>query len=299
MKLRLIKSNSCNSRLELTGTRFNDGPLHKHCSRNHSVSHQEDSVRNIIQRIESNSMQDKRVPRIIESKCIEKAVTDASKSKRKNSYRNDDVAGLSKSMELLSQVSVKNHINGLGMKMNKMNHSYNNINNIGMLGDKSQSKESLMSRNKDVDLAIQMNQKYKDRSTIAPLQKDSTFASEKCKSKKSSAQMATTTATVTTSSSSTTKPSPITATVRPTSVLTKAELEEKKLKENHKAILKDLCKAVARSEEEKIKKRALVKWEASDKTYEKNYFANDAALKRKPKYNDIEFEEFEVIEPKK
>lgn len=293
MKLRLIKSNSCNSRLELTGTRFNDGPLHKHCSRNHSVSHQEDSVRNIIQRIESNSMQDKRVPRIIESKCIEKAVIDASKSKQMHTYRNDDVSDVSKSMELLSQVSVKNHINGVGMKMDKMNHSHNNINNIGNAGDKSQSKENLVSRNKDVDLAIQMNQKYNEKLTSVPSKMDLTFASEKCKSRKSSGQMATTT------SSSNTKPSPITATVRPTSVLTKAELEEKKLKENHKAILKDLCKAVARSEEEKTKKRALDKWEVSDKTYEKNYFANDAALKRKPKYNDIEFEEFEVIEPKK
>lgn len=294
MKLRLIKSNSCNSRLELTGTRFNDGPLHKHCSRNHSVSHQEDSVRNIIQRIESNSMQDKRVPRIIESKCIEKAVIDATKSKQMNAYQNDDVAGLSKSMELLSQVSVKNHINGVGMKMDKMNHSHKNINNIDNVGDKSQSKENLMSRNKDVDLAIQMNQKYNNKLTTIPSKKDLTFASEKCKIKKSTSHAATITTT-----SSTTKLNPITATVRPTSVLTKAELEEKKLKENHKAILKDLCKAVARSEEEKIKKRALVKWEASDKTYEKNYFANDAALKRKPKYNDIEFEEFEVIEPKK
>lgn len=291
MKLRLIKSNSCNSRLELTGTRFNDGPLHKHCSRNHSASHQEDSVRNIIQRIESNSMQDKCVPRIIESKCIEKAVIDASKLKQMRAYRNDDVASISKSMELLSQVSVKNHINGgAGMKMDKMNHSHNNINSIGNAGDKTQSKENLVSRNKDVDLAIQMNQKYKDKLITVGSKKDSTYRSEKCKSKKSAIQMTT---------SSTTKSSPMTATIRPTSVLTKAELEEKKLKENHKAILKDLCKAVARSEEEKIKKIALLQWEASDKTYEKNYFANDAALKRKPKYNDIEFEEFEVIEPKK
>lgn len=273
MKLRLIKSNSCNSRLELTGTRFNDGPLHKYCTRNHSA-HPEDSVRNIIQRIESNSMQDKRVPRIIESKCIEKAVTDASKSKQQSlhAYRNDDMTGLSKSMEILSQVSVKNHINGFGTKADKLNAS-----NI----EKS-SKENLVSRNKDVDLAIQMNTKLiRDKTSGISSKKGSkAFVIEKCNGKSM-------------------KPGPQTATVRPTSVLTKAELEEKKLKENHKAILQDLCKAVARSEEEKIKKRALAKWDSADEPYEKNYFANDAALKRKPKYDDIEFEEFEVIEPKK
>lgn len=265
MKLCLIKSNSCNSRLELTGTRFNDGPLHRFCSRNHDASHSEDSVRNIIQRIESNSMQENRVPRIIESKCIEKSATDAGKAHRLNAFRYDDPSGLSKSMEILSQVSVKNHISDIGTQADKRNV------------EKS-SKENLLPRNKDVDLALQMNAKYsKDRTTVAATKMD-TPANAKMVLKKAN---------------------PITATVRPTSVLTKAELEEKKLKENHKAILQDLCKAVARSEEEKSKKHAQSKWDATDKPYGKNYFANDASLKRKPKYDDIEFETFEVIEPRK
>ncbi|XP_055315136.1 protein javelin isoform X3 [Sitodiplosis mosellana] len=274
MKLRLIKSNSCNSRLELAGTRFNDGPLHKFCSRNRSISNTEDTVRNIIQRIETNAIQDKRVPRIIESKCIEKAAADASKPKSHAAYRKEDLTGLSKSMdrlgpmEILSQVSVKNHINAIGMKA----HSSSNI-------SAKPSKEILLPRNKDVDLALHMNIKAnKEKDKVKSASRKESFNG---KNGGDGGEI---------------RSGKTTATVRPTSMLTKAELDERQLlKENHKAILEDLCKAVARSEEEKSKKNNLVKWDS----LEKNYFANDMALKRKPKYDDIEFEEFEVIEPKK
>ncbi|XP_031618587.1 protein javelin isoform X2 [Contarinia nasturtii] len=287
MKLRLIKSNSCNSRLELAGTRFNDGPLHKFCSRNRSISNTEDTVRNIIQRIETNAIQEKRVPRIIESKCIEKAATDAAKIKPISSFRKQDLSGLSKSMdrlgpiEILSQVSVKNHINAIGMKANSS----------GCIGGSSSnivakvSKEVLLPRNKDVDLALQMNIKsHKEKDKVKTATRKELLNGNKEKGNAGEIR------------STTRKTGPITATVRPTSMLTKAELDERQqIKETHKAILEDLCKVVARSEEEKSKKNNLVKWDS----LEKNYFANDMALKRKPKYDDIEFEEFEVIEPKK
>lgn len=298
VKLRLIKSNSCNSRLELTGTRFNDGPLHKCCSHNRSIAHleSEDTVRNIIQRIETNAIQEKRVPRIIESKCIEKSASDAAKVKP-TPFRKEDLVGLSKSaerlgpIEILSQVSVKNHINSNGLKTDDQHNHHHQRNN----NEKFTKSEVVLSRNKNVDLALQMNKSaaakaYKEKinptkatvATVPASKKDLIPTSDKGTSK-----------------SATTKAAPITATVRPTSLLSKAELDEKKLKENHKAILQDLCKAVAKSEEEKSKKSRLAKWDTVENFYEKNYFANDAALKRKPKYDDIEFEEFEVIEPKK
>lgn len=281
MKLRLIKSNSCNSRLELAGTRFNDGPLHKFCARNRSISHTEDTVRNIIQRIESNALQEKRVPRIIESKCIEKAASDASKVKP-NSVRKDDLTGLSKSMdrlgpiEILSQVNVKNHINAIGLKANGSNLNQQQH-------PSKPTKEMLVPRNKDVDLALHMNIKAnnKDKTKVIVPKKEISISTTKKEKANGDIRSG--------------KTGPITATVRPTSMLTKAELDERALKENHKAILEDLCKTVARSEEEKSKRNNLVKWDS----LEKNYFANDVALKRKPKYDDIEFEEFEVIEPKK
>lgn len=264
MKLRLIKSNSCNSRLELAGASYNDSAFNKYCLRNRNTSAAEDTVRTIIQRIETNSMQDKRVPRIIESKCIEKSACDTGKSKA-NPFRKDDLCGMVNStehlgpMEILSQVSVKNHINTIGMKAEDCNDCYEKC-----------SRENPMSRNKDVDLALQLNEKSYYESTNNGLKKDKLPKLE----------------------SRTSKPAPKTATVLQTSVLTRMEFEDKKLKENHKQILQDLCKAVAKSEEEKLKKMRAP-------SYGKNFFANDAALKRTPKYDDIEFEEFEVIEPKK
>lgn len=281
MKLRLIKSNSCNSRLELAGTRFNDGPLHKFCSRNRSISNTEDTVRNIIHRIETNAIHEKRVPRIIESKCIEKAAADASKVKQIQSFRKEDLTRLSKSMdrlgpiEILSQVSVKNHINAIGMKA---------TNNMGNNGAARISKEILIPRNKDVDLAIQLNPKAnkdKNKDNVLTMPRKEQFGARE---RVSGGELRSG------------KSGPITATVRPTSMLTKAELDERQqIKENHRAILEDLCKVVAKSEEEKTKKNNLIKWDS----VEKNYFANDTALRRKPKYDDIEFEEFEVIEQKK
>lgn len=303
MKLRLIKSNSCNSRLELAGTRFNDGPLHKFCTKHRSNSHNEDTtVRNIIQRIETNAIQDKRVPRIIESKCIEKlaacdttvAKSGGSKPVLHSTYRKDGIEldGLSKSperlgpIEILSQVNVKNHINAISMKANNgggggmSNTNSNSNSSINSVSGKT-NRETLMPRNKDVDLAMQLKEMDKIKSIAGD--KVATNGGATCGSAASINE------------SRSGKSAPITATIRPTSMLTKAELDERKLKENHKAILEDLCKTVnAKSEEEKCKKNNLIKWDS----LEKNYFANDVALKRKPKYDDIEFEEFEVIEPK-
>lgn len=281
MKLRLIKSNSCNSRLELAGTRFNDGPLHKFCSKHRGNSHHEDTtVRNIIQRIETNAIHDKRVPRIIESKCIEKLTACDTTAKHNTTSKqalHSTLDGLSKSperlgpIEILSQVNVKNHINAISMKATNgggmSNNNSNSNSSINSVPGKT-NREMLVPRNKDVDLAIQLKEMDKIKSTT-----NGGSANE----------------------SRSNKSAPITATIRPTSMLTKAELDERKLKENHKAILEDLCKTVnAKSEEEKCKKNNLIKWDS----LEKNYFANDSALKRKPKYDDIEFEEFEVIEPK-
>lgn len=308
MKLRLIKSNSCNSRLELAGTRFNDGPLHKFCTKHRSNSQSEDTtVRNIIQRIETNAIHDKRVPRIIESKCIEKmassdtttlTVATAKHKSVLHSFRKDgtDLNGLSKSserlgpIEILSQVNVKNHINAISMKANNCGMSNNSNSNSNSsinsaTGKTSQRDVVLMPRNKDVDLAIQLKEIDKVKSSMAGKDGEKTINGNSGAGDGGGVN-----------ESRSSRVGPITATIRPTSMLTKAELDERKLKENHKAILEDLCKTVnAKSEEEKCKKNNLIKWDS----LEKNYFANDVALKRKPKYDDIEFEEFEVIEPKK
>lgn len=303
MKLRLIKSNSCSSRLELTGLddHHHHHRLNKAVSRNRSASHleqQEDTVRNIIQRIESNQICQKHIPRIIESKCIEKTsgenATGATMQYKAlpfhsagNLSGNGSAANrfsnvLTKSqsaerlgpMEILSHVSVKNHINSCGSLASIVERP------------PPANKSNVLPRNKNVDLALEIN-----KGIVSKISKE--------KANKTTRKEVTLPAAVVDSikSKSTTAN---TATVRP-QVLTKNELQEKLIKENHKAIMQDLCKVVARCDDEQTngntnQKSRLAKWETLSSFDEKNYLANDVALKQKPKYDEIEFEEFEVIE---
>lgn len=280
VKLRLIKSNSCNSRLELTGTQFdvNRDRLNKTYSRNRSVSHleHEDTVRNIIQRIESNQIHEKRMPRIIESKCIEKMNGECkAKDKLLSQQKEIFLAGLTKSsaerlgpLDILSQVSVKNHINSSGLA---------SIN-------ENPSKSSVLPRNKNVDLAIDIN-----KLIVSKTSKEMANKTTKKETKPLIEQKTGKVQSI----------APKLAGVRPTA-LSKIDIQDKLIKDNHKAIMQDICKAVARSDEDKNtvnNKSRLVKWETLSAFDEKNYLANDVAIKLKPKYDEIEFEEFEVIEP--
>lgn len=297
MKLRLIKSNSCSSRLELTGIddHHHHHRLNKSVSRNRSASHleHEDTVRNIIQRIESNQICEKRVPRIIESKCIEKTSGEhetgpTTKCKavpfHSNGIRNHFGNVLTKSqsaerlgpMEILSHVSVKNHINSCGSLASIVERPSPTPTN----------KSNVLPRNKNVDLALDMN-----KGIVSKISKEKANKSTRKETTPPSNGV---------DSGKVKNIAPNTATVRP-QMLTKNELQEKLIKENHKAIMQDLCKAVARCDDDQTngnvnQKSRLAKWETLSSFDEKNYLANDVALKQKPKYDEIEFEEFEVIE---
>lgn len=299
VKLRLIKSNSCNSRLELTGTQYDENhPFCKFSARNKSISHlddsysHEDTVKTIIRRIESNSINEKKVPRIIESKCIEKVngsasdLTAKSKQKLQSQSKESLSSTMSKStdrlgpMEILSQVSVNNHIN---------------FHNLAANGaDKSNSKSNIIPRNKNVDLALEMNKTHaskisKDLANKTTKKSVSTASTENLTNKAVDLKgIKSTTTTITTNGK-----------------LTKQELQDKIIKDNHKAAMQDLCKKVARAgddEEDETNdtdQPRLVKWDTLSSFDERNYFANDVALKQKPKYDEIEFEEFEVIDSNK
>lgn len=296
VKLRLIKSNSCNSRLELTGTQYDENhPFCKFSAKNKSISHlddsysHEDTVKTIIRRIESNSINEKKVPRIIESKCIEKvngSASDLTKSKQKlQSQSKESLSSLSKStdrlgpMEILSQVSVNNHIN------------FHNFPSNGV--DKSASKScNIMPRNKNVDLALEINNKGHATKVSKELANKTT--------KKAVCTASTENLTKQPADSKGIKSIPTT-----NGRMSKQELQDKIIKDNHKAIMQDICKKVARAGDEEENhtndndKPRLVKWDTLSSFDERNYFANDVSLKQKPKYDEIEFEEFEVIESNK
>uniref|UniRef100_A0A1B0CX85 Uncharacterized protein n=2 Tax=Lutzomyia longipalpis TaxID=7200 RepID=A0A1B0CX85_LUTLO len=135
VKFKLVKSNSCSSRLELVGT----GKLNSTCSPNkiasveqekiqengseeHSLDAEtEQSVRTIVERLETGAIHQKPVPRIIESKCIEKIGNDDAKGGTGDGTTmtiNNQLTEGGKSsehrslgpVELITQVTVNNHI---------------------------------------------------------------------------------------------------------------------------------------------------------------------------------------------
>lgn len=95
MKFKLVKSNSCSSRLELTGTGLEKGNfdateemkniIHSQIESSSSeiehkkdLAEHEDTVKDMVSRLESKAFVVPTKPRIIESKCIEKATKDSS-----------------------------------------------------------------------------------------------------------------------------------------------------------------------------------------------------------------------------
>lgn len=270
----MVKSNSCASRLELTGTHLDDSRMSRLSGKNSSVSHldHEDSVRTIIRRIESNSFNEKRVPRIIESKCIEK--TGESKSKHVQFQFGKDAdtvlsnqALMSKNerlgpVDILSQVSVNNHINSQSTAM-------------AISSDKP-PKTNVVQRNRNVDLALEMS-----KGNVTKTSKEKAN-----KAKRSSQDSITGNGTV----------------HGPTTTRTEPSAKFADNGESVQRMMDDLSAAIANTEDQTANKMAqqsgrLVKWDTLSAFDEKNYITNDISLKQKPKYDEIEFEEFEVIEP--
>lgn len=261
--MRLVKSNSCASRLELTGTHLDENQF----NRNGSVSNleNEESVRTIIRRIESNSFNSHKVPRIIESRCIEKSTDPKSKhiqfqfGKDSNSILahqlNGDRLG---PLQILSQVSVNNHIN--------------NINAATANANDKPPKSNVIPRNKNVDLAMELN-KHLNKNIVINVPKDKPNGLKRGESENGD------------------------KIVNPP----KTKLLDK---DGMQSIMDDLNATIAKAHEDHIaggkmnqQIPKLVKWDTITAYDEKNYIANDVSLKQKPKYDEIEFEPYEVIEP--
>lgn len=272
VKLRLIKSNSCASRLELTGTHLDENQL----NRNNSVSSfdPEESVRTIIRRIESNSFNSKKVPRIIESKCIEKTNDSKSKQIQFQFGKSTDAIlanqttknGSLGPIEILSQVSVNNHINNI---------------NAAVSTDKPPQKSNVISRNRNVDLALELSKNPTSKNVVVATTK---LPKDKLNSIKNGD----------TNENGEISSNP-----------PKAKIIDNEALQN---IMVDLNAAIAKQQASEDQSNGgklnqqqqspkMIKWETVSVFDEKNYIANDISLKQKPKYDEIEFEEYEVIDP--
>lgn len=224
----------------------------------------------MIRRIESNSFNSKKVPRIIESKCIEKT-NDAKSKQVQFQFSKDADAALTNQqkgdhrlgpVEILSQVSVNNHINSL---------------NAAMATDKP-PKSNIIPRNRNVDLALEMSKSPNKNVVTTRTVKDQTNGL-----KKNSV-----------GGDGTANNDKITTSPPKAKIIDNVSLQN---------MMEDLSAAIAKQADQignnqmSQQNSKLTKWDNIAVYDEKNYITNDISLKQKPKYDDIEFEEYEVIDP--
>lgn len=311
LKFKLVKSNSCSSRLELAGTGIDEQQLRntkQHISAIENRSNQatndcEESVRSMVHRLESGTINQKEVPRIIESKCIEKTV-DSNKrieteplidtSMSINSQMIDEQQSRLGPVDILRQVTVNNHINFTPPVV--VGDTVKSISNITTTTTTAQRNhqpnhlpETLRSnkvpRNRNVDLAFAMNKNAKEKSSddmkkvntnevlSEPDGNQQVIATSFRNAKKSLNE--------TDDNEKTQMMIQVFSTKRDVGVVAA----------NTNGVPEQQQQQSAQSP------RQLVKWNTLSQFDEKNYVANDMKLKQKPKYDEIEFEEFQVYDP--
>lgn len=334
LKFKLVKSNSCSSRLELAGTGLDEKQLRDNQTimesiQNRSSSPQpdaEESVRTLVSRLEIGAINQKSMPRIIESKCIEK-MTDSIKTPDQQEQHVLTVNNHSpvkddprlRPVDILTQVTVNNHISySSPAQLNP--HAIIAVQPQPPLPSTDTNRLNKVGRNRNVDLAF--NSMNKSVKTSSLLQSEVTQPS--AKSIIIPATATTTTKTIATSAApkaseresqhaslinsavSTTylknaknllnHNSDAAATTQPpTMVSTRRDSGNNNGDSTNHSNRNDTADNIEAAGNP-VGPR-LVKWNTLSKFDEKNYVTNDVKLKQKPKYDDIEFEEFEVFDP--
>lgn len=266
MKFKLVKSNSCSSRLELAGTNIQEqkqklADLNSINSNHNSAQtleeFPEESVRSLVNRLETGKINQTTTPRIIESKCIEKMEREPVTINSQLIEAKNERIG---TVDLLTQVTVNNHISFAkvaGATSTTQSTADNN-------------NKNKVCRNKNVDLAFGSN-----KLTTKIIEKSNSFHDVK------------------------------------EIILQKMEENENeklnKAKMFEKSITVTLTKNTSESNNNKfldaerqvsdVNSPRMIKWESLSKFDDKFYVTNDVKLKDKKKYDEMEFEEFEVLDP--
>lgn len=299
----MVKSNSCSSRLELAGTGIDEQQLrdtkqHISAIENRSKPHTldaEESVRTMVNRLETGAINHKEAPRIIESKCIEKVVDPNKRiemdepidtSVSINNQMIDEQQSRLGPVDILRQVTVNNHINFTPpVVVGDTVTSASSTTTMTQRNQKHQNnhlpetlRANKVPRNRNVDLAFAMNKTAKEKSD---------------EMKK----------VVTTTNEVLLEPDENQQTNNKTTNFRNAKnlLNET----NETPMMIQVCSTKremggsANDEQQQLAQdpRQLVKWNTLSQFDEKNYVANDVKLKQKPKYDEIEFEEFQVYDP--
>lgn len=251
LKFKLVKSNSCSSRLELTGTGNYDATeemrnlMH---SQDEAFDEHEESVKDIVSRIETKKTAVASKPRIIESRCIEKTSKELTINHQSFEKANLD-----------NVVTVNNHTNS------------------GSSGDSLPPQDDGVAkakvvRNKNVDLAMASVAKRNEMRNPKAGSGDAENLAPKDPQTKSSSKW----------SSSASK-------------MESAEMVKHQDKINNKSHSRADAppKSAQKSTDEKPIK--MVNWSTVGVSLGKEYIANDRNLIQTKIYDEMEFEEFEVM----
>lgn len=243
-------------------------------------------MRALISKLESGSSPHRTVPRIIESRCIEKTTersTDANEDDPLTINSQLTESNRLSAVELISQVTVNNHIS-LGASMSSLPQNSPSVGKI--------------CRNKNVDLAMTMTKtgaglinKTKD---VKKLPIPNTIESDK---------LTTNANIVATNGShcddlSSAKCEPDAGVTNDARENKRCEITVNLQMEKPTAVMDDHKNSGDVESDTSVGDRPrMVKWGTWTKFDDKNYVANDIRLKQTPKYDDMEFEEFEVLNP--
>lgn len=278
MKFKLVKSNSCSSRLELAGTNIQE-QKQKLADLNSINLYQnssqvldefpEESVRSLVNRLETGKINQTTAPRIIESKCIEKM--DREKSLEPVTINNQLIEAKNErvgSVDLITQVTVNNHISFAKVAGKTQTAVFDNNN------------KNKVCRNKNVDLAFSSNKSV--TKNLQNIEINDKSSNENLNNFNDVKEI----------------------------LLQKIEENENdkfnKNKMFEKCIQVNLTKNTesnnnkfldAERKASDVNSPRMVKWESLSKFDDKFYVTNDVKLKDKKKYDEMEFEEFEVLDP--
>lgn len=298
----MVKSNSCSSRLELTGTgideQLRETKQHISAIENRSkppTVDAEESVRTMVNRLETGAINQKEVPRIIESKCIEKVV-DPNKiieneelidtSVSINSQMIDEQQSRLGPVDILRQVTVNNHINFTPPVVVGNDSKSTTTTNTATVTQRNQKHQNnhlpetlrtnKVPRNRNVDLAFEMNKTAKEKSDeMKKVITNEVLLEENQQTNKTSFRNAKNLLNETQ------------MTIQVCSTKRENGVRESNTNEGQDEQQQQSTQSL----------RQLVKWNTLSRFEEKNYVANDVKLKQKPKYDEIEFEEFQVYDP--
>lgn len=326
--------------MELAGTgldeqQLRDNQMIMESIQNRAAASQdaEESVRTLVSRLEFGAVNQKSMPRIIESKCIEKttdAVQIMAHQQEQNplTVNNQSIIDVKSSSEprlrpvdIIAQVTVNNHISFSSPTVAPLNNvTIQTKPQTASGGGTDTNRSNKVGRNRNVDLAFSMNKN-------TPTQKESVTSKLKQtngleKENQQSGTLTTTylknaknllnhsselgpqvttvtvTTTATATSTGTSAPPPTIVSMKKVTH-TNNNNNNNNLENNNKNTISHSNQNDTDVGDDQINPLSprLVKWNTLSKFDEKNYVTNDVKLKQKPKYDEIEFEEFEVFDP--